>query len=371
MSTSLPSENYKRRIEALYKRKPNRTLANMERLAEKYGHPEKSYKTIHIAGTNGKGSVSTKIATALEAEGYKVGLFTSPHLSSFTERIRINGTPISEEALLRWLPDDEEGSFFEITTLLAFRYFAAEKVDYAVIETGLGGRLDATNIIRPLLSIITSISLDHTDLLGETLDAIAYEKGGILKPGVPAIVGPTADYYEGAQVVKGSFLNFDAENSAVAMAALQHLGVSLPAIQKGISVRPPCRMESLGARIILDVAHNPAGFAELARAFEGQPLTLCLALSKNKDIQTCLKLLKPIAKNVIATTSSNERTLCAEALKTELLKAGYPLESIHLCPSPSEAAKLGLTFKDKLLITGSFFIMAEARESALKLDQKS
>jgi dihydrofolate synthase/folylpolyglutamate synthase len=338
----------------------------MERLAEKYGHPEKNYQTIHVAGTNGKGSVTTKIATALEAEGFKVGLYTSPHLASFTERIRINGTPISEETLLSFLPDDEEGSFFEITTLLAFRYFAHEKVDYAVIETGLGGRLDATNIIRPVLSIITSISLDHTDLLGDTVEAIACEKGGILKPGVPAIVGPTADFYEGVQVVRGVFENFDAENSAIAAAALRKLGVSERSIEKGIAARPPCRMEAIGERVILDVAHNPAGFAMLARAFQGHKVNVCLALSKNKDIQTCLKYLKPIAKKVIVTTSSSERTLSAEALKDELLSAGYPPESLTLSPSPSDAVKLGLTLEGKLLITGSFFIMAEARESALK-----
>jgi dihydrofolate synthase/folylpolyglutamate synthase len=343
----------------------------MERLAEKYGHPESAYKTIHIAGTNGKGSVSTKIAAALQAEGYKVGLYTSPHITSFTERIRINGTPIAEEALLKWLPDNEEGSFFEITTLLAFRYFEAEKVDYAVIETGLGGRLDATNIIRPLLAIITSISLDHTDLLGETLEAIAAEKGGILKPGVPAIVGPTANYYENVQVVEGQFSSFDAENSAIAEAALKILGVSDAALQKGLLAMPPCRMESIGNRVILDVAHNQAGFEKLAQAFCGQKVNICLALSKNKDIQTCLKLLKPIAKNIIATSSSNIRTLSAEALKDELVRAGYSEGSLHLCPSPSEAVKLGLSLEGKLLITGSFFIMAEARESALKLDQKS
>ena len=161
-------------------------LQNVERLQEILHYPDRSFTSIHVAGTNGKGSVCIKVARALEKAGYRTGLYTSPHISSFRERIRINGKMITEEAVESILPPlfkviEEAGipaTFFEITTFLAFLYFAREKVDFAVLETGLGGRLDATNIVSPCLSVITSISLDHTEILGGSCEEIAHEKGG-------------------------------------------------------------------------------------------------------------------------------------------------------------------------------------------------
>lgn len=164
-------------------------------LDEHFGHPHKSYKTIHVAGTNGKGSCSHTIAAMLQAEGYKVGLYTSPHLVDFRERIRVNGTCLPEQYVIDFVEKERSffeplhPSFFELTTAMAFKYFQDEKVDYAVIEVGLGGRLDCTNIISPILSIITNISLDHTQLLGDTLGKIAFEKAGIIKEGVPVVIG--------------------------------------------------------------------------------------------------------------------------------------------------------------------------------------
>lgn len=160
-----------------------------------YGHPHRCYRTIHVGGTNGKGSTSHTIAAVLQASGYRVGLFTSPHLLDFRERIRVNGEMVSEDFVCRFveeakpLIEERSPSFFEITTLMAFDYFRQAQVDFAVIEVGLGGRLDCTNIISPIASVITSISKDHTQLLGDTLEAIAREKAGIIKPHTPVIIG--------------------------------------------------------------------------------------------------------------------------------------------------------------------------------------
>lgn len=170
-------------------------LDNMLKLDEHYGQPHTKFKSIHIAGTNGKGSVSHTIAAHLQVSGYKVGLYTSPHLVDFSERIRINGQPISEEYVIDFVEQGKEffeatgSTFFEIATEMAFKYFSDNDVDIAVIEVGLGGRLDSTNIITPIISVITNVSADHTKLLGSSLEQIAMEKGGIIKDAVPVIIG--------------------------------------------------------------------------------------------------------------------------------------------------------------------------------------
>ena len=170
-------------------------LTNILALSERLGNPEKKFKSIHIAGTNGKGSTSHMLAAILQKAGYKTGLYTSPHLHDFRERIRINGHVIPENNVIRFTEyiqdsiEQIEPSFFEITVAMAFDWFAKEKIDIAVIETGLGGRLDSTNIISPEVSVITNISYDHMDLLGETLQKIAFEKAGIIKPGIPVVIG--------------------------------------------------------------------------------------------------------------------------------------------------------------------------------------
>lgn len=172
-------------------------LDNAFKISEYFGHPYKEFPCIHVGGTNGKGSVSHGLASVLQQAGYKVGLYTSPHLVHFNERIKINGTPIEDKFILNWLNNHEkiipivQPSFFEITTFLAFDYFKQHQVDYAVIEVGLGGRLDTTNLISPLVSIITNVSYDHQQFLGDTLQQIAYEKAGIIKPLTPVIVGET------------------------------------------------------------------------------------------------------------------------------------------------------------------------------------
>ncbi len=178
---------------AAYKADLNNTIA----LDEYFNHPHKTFKTIHVAGTNGKGSTSHMLASVLAKAGYKVGLYTSPHLKDFRERIRINGVVISEQEVVNFVEKNQpifekvKPSFFEMTVALAFDYFAREKVDVAVIEVGLGGRLDSTNIITPELSVITNISFDHTDLLGDTLPKIAFEKAGIIKSNIPVVISQT------------------------------------------------------------------------------------------------------------------------------------------------------------------------------------
>lgn len=175
-------------------------LSNTKALDKHFGHPHRSYKTIHVAGTNGKGSCSHTIAAILQACGYKVGLYTSPHIIDFNERIRINGNRIPEAYVVRFIEENRDfidslhPSFFEVTTAMAFKYFKDNGVDIAVIEVGLGGRLDCTNIITPILSVITNISFDHTQFLGDTLEKIAAEKAGIIKRGVPVVIGEANEH---------------------------------------------------------------------------------------------------------------------------------------------------------------------------------
>lgn len=199
-------------------------LQNTLALDKHFNHPHTNFKTIHIAGTNGKGSCSHSLASILQEAGYKVGLYTSPHLVDFRERIRVNGQCISEERVVKFVEDERKffeplhPSFFELTTALAFKYFDEQKVDIAIIEVGLGGRLDCTNIISPILSIITNISFDHTQFLGDTLAKIAAEKAGIIKKGVPAIIGEANEETSPVFQSKANEVNSDivfAEDNAI------------------------------------------------------------------------------------------------------------------------------------------------------------
>jgi dihydrofolate synthase/folylpolyglutamate synthase len=201
--------NYTETLQYLFERLPmfhrvgeaayKNSLENTLKLDEIFGHPHRSYKTVHVAGTNGKGSVSHILAAVFQSAGYKTGLYTSPHLKDFRERIKINGQMISEQEVIEWVENypaknnlwNLEPSFFELTAAMAFDYFAKQEVDIAIIEVGLGGRLDSTNIITPEVSVITNIGLDHTNLLGNTLEKIAAEKAGIIKTNVPVVVGLT------------------------------------------------------------------------------------------------------------------------------------------------------------------------------------
>jgi dihydrofolate synthase/folylpolyglutamate synthase len=199
MSLTNPSINhYLQILFNLHNRGIKLGLENTQEFLDLLGNPQKKIKCIHVAGSNGKGSTSSFIASILTEAGYKTGLYTSPHFIRYNERIRINGQIIPDKYVIAFMEEyekliyDTNLTFFEVTTVLAFKYFADKEVDYAIIETGLGGRLDATNVINPLASVITSISLEHTNILGNTIEEIAKEKGGIIKPGVPLFFGQNA-----------------------------------------------------------------------------------------------------------------------------------------------------------------------------------
>jgi len=330
-------------------------LQNINRLHELLGCPmdNERVKVIHVAGTNGKGSVSLKIARSIELSSpnnngdIKVGLFVSPHISSFRERMSVNGVPITEQEVEEYMPRifhlceefDIPATFFEITAALAFLYYKEKGVNYVVLETGLGGRLDATNILKqPALCVITSIGLEHTRILGETIPEIAREKGGIMKSGCPVLVGPScphdvlrqqsvelnvSEYLTPSDIIdnipsaeeENSNVDYDVENSHIAAAAVKIVASTSPSlkelltdeiIQKGTSERPPCRFEELSIQnvvttnnvklqVILDVAHNPPAMKyliqKLRATYPGKRYRFVVGMSADKDLGLCGRML--------------------------------------------------------------------------------
>ena len=302
----------------------------MESLCAAWNFPQKKFRSIHVAGTNGKGSVSTKIARVLSLSGYSTGLFTSPHLISYRERIDVNGQSISQEDLIDLFYEISstyeklhlQPTFFEFTTLLGFLYFLRKEVNVAVIEVGLGGKEDPTNVITPVISVITSIGMDHMSILGPTLEAIASEKAGIIKPEVPVILGPKAclsSICKYANSIKSPYLAvqeecsfFDHENSRIALTALRQVEKDFPlmpaALEEGLSLRPPCRFETFFASdpiakrhpffpeaVVLDVAHNPQALLSLFQAMEmhfpKRSYRILFGISRDKDIVTCARMI--------------------------------------------------------------------------------
>lgn len=374
-------------------------LDNCNRLNAALGYPDRHFASIHVAGTNGKGSVTKKIAAGLEHEGYKTGHYTSPHISCFRERIRINGEMITEQSVEELLPKvfyaaealQVPATFFELTTLLAFLYFAKQQVDFAVLETGLGGRLDATNIISPKLTVITSITLEHTDILGKTVEEIAQEKAGIIKPNVPVVLGPRLPHQLFKQraienncpciSVEGGYSNFDDENKAVAKTALELLGVSNEAITYGLSAQLPCRIEQVTSQekasqcIILDVAHNPDGlhhlFAAIRQRWPNKFIRVICGLSKTKDIPKCVQILQKNAGRFHLVEAPNGRGILTEDLRRHLLAEHVADRLITIDNSITVSihrALLEASENEIILICGTFFIMSEAR-AALGIDE--
>lgn len=379
-------------------------LSTMQRINQLLGSPDRSFISIQVAGSNGKGSVTTKVARALQLSGYKTGCYTSPHLASFRERIQVNGINISEAEVERDLKvvidmvrrEGLPATFFELTTALAFFYFARSGVRVAVLETGLGGRLDATNIVSPVLSVITSISLEHTDILGTTCDAIAREKGGIIKPDVPVVLGPTADLppIRKSALEKSSPLvvvakvdgDFDEENSAIARVVLEQLSAIIPvtpeAICQAIQSRPPCRFECvpegvlqksrlaiLPIDIVLDVAHNPGAMLRLSEALEtrffDRSLHIVCGFSKDKDVVGCLKILSPQAASFAFIQANHERSIPAQVLVQLANDAKIHADQISGWNSISRALDHSIQAARAsggvVVVCGSFFIMAEVR----------
>lgn len=374
-------------------------LANTLVLDEYFGHPHTQFKTIHVGGTNGKGSTSHSLASVLQSAGYKVGLFTSPHLKDFRERIRINGEMISEKYVVDFVEQHRSffeplyPSFFELTTAMAFKYFADEKVDVAVIEVGLGGRLDCTNIITPILSIITNISFDHVNLLGNTLEKIASEKAGIIKHGVPVVIGETTSktrtVFEtkanevGTQIVFAEEKeipeipfelggDYQQKNLRTIMTALSILRNAFNISEQNISygLSNVCEQTGLMGRwqtlkecpkTVCDVGHNVGGFEYIVKQLTRQQyktLRIVIGMVNDKDINGVLALLPKDAKYYF-TKAKVARALQPEELQEKAKE--YELNG-NCYPSVTEAYEAAVkeaSTDDFIFIGGSCFVVAE------------
>lgn len=423
---------YHQTIEYLYSRTPmfqnvgnkayKEGLSNTVILDNMTGHPHKLFKSIHIAGTNGKGSVSHTIAGILQSTGLKVGLYTSPHLVDFRERIRINGQPIDQNFVVKFIEDykdvieDIKPSFFEITTALAFSYFAEREVDIAVIETGLGGRLDCTNIIKPILSVITNIGFDHTALLGSTLEQIATEKAGIIKPKTPVVIGEytpeTKGVFEtkanetGSQIIyaQDNNLILSEENRSIdcvyyktkdlyikselagycqnknantilhAAYKLQELGLKITDndILKGFAniiettgLRGRWQKVSSHPLIVCDTAHNSHGIKYIAQQLENYSdrkeysnIRIVVGMVKDKDISTALALLPKNAKYYF-TQASVERSATAAEIQKIGLSLGLHGNTYNTVPQAIAAARAEASPNDFIFVGGSTFVVAD------------
>ena len=370
-------------------------LDNVMELDAAYGNPHKQFKTIHIAGTNGKGSVSHTLAAILQSAGYKVGLYTSPHLKDFSERIRVNGKPISEQYVIDFVLEADEiiaklnPSFFEITTLMAFTYFAHENVDVAVIETGLGGRLDSTNIISPVLSVVTNVSFDHVNLLGDTLEKIAFEKAGILKSGIPAVVGEmpselrpifTARTEEVvfAEDTAASDYEFELKgycqekNKKTILSAVEILKNEFNITEENIKngLKNVVELTSLMGRwqklstsplVIADTGHNVAGMQYIVSQIadiKADVKRLVIGMVGDKDITSMLKLLPKDATYYFC-NASIPRALPAADLKAKAAEFGLQGSAYASVAEALAAAKRDASESDFIFIGGSNFTVAE------------
>ena len=380
-------------------------------LDEHFGHPHQKYKTIHIAGTNGKGSSSHTLAAILQSQGYKVGLYTSPHLVDFRERIRVNGECVPEQYVIDFVEENRaffeplHPSFFELTTAMALKYFAEQKVDYAVIEVGLGGRLDCTNIITPILSIITNISFDHTQFLGNTLAEIAGEKAGIIKPGVPVVIGEylleTRPVFENKAKAENAPIlfaqdfdvtrlensetcdvdmelkgSYQERNKKTILAALhilrQKLAISDEAIREGFA--HVCELTGLRGRweklndaplTICDTGHNLAGWNYLApqiNAVKAETKHIVFGMVDDKDVAHVLQLLKEMLENRVKyywTQPSTKRAIPVEKLSELALKLGLHGSLYHSVKEAYNAAIENAEKDDFVFVGGSSYVVAD------------
>lgn len=388
-------------------------LENTLVLDEHFGHPHRNFRTIHVAGTNGKGSCSHTLAAILQEAGYRTGLYTSPHLVDFRERIRVNGQPIPEEYVIRFVEEERSffeplsPSFFELTTAMAFRYFADQKVDVAIIEVGLGGRLDCTNIIRPDLCIITNISFDHTQFLGSTLAQIASEKAGIIKQDIPVVIGETTPetrpvFAEKAQAVqapicfaedhvpeeysdmdyelKGLYQEKNRRTLLTALPLLKKAGYHLSeqAIRNGFA--HVCELTGLMGRwqklqdaptLICDTGHNVGGITYIAEQLKQQTyrkLHIVMGMVNDKDIRGVLALL-PRDADYYFTKASVKRALPEAELARLANAAGLQGECYPDVPTAVRAAQEKSLPEDFIFVGGSSFIVADllASRDALNL----
>jgi dihydrofolate synthase / folylpolyglutamate synthase len=405
---------------AAYKEDLHNTIA----LCNSIGNPQNNFKTIHIAGTNGKGSTSHMLAAILQSAGYKTGLYTSPHIKDFKERIRVNGEMIKEQAVVEFVArakatsDKINPSFFELTVAMAFDYFAAEQCDIAVIETGLGGLLDSTNIITPILSIITNIGYDHQHILGNTLQEIATQKAGIIKENVPVVIGETlpetrqifidtankknAEIFFASEmfctinaVVENNNLIcevddimtcktlqiplgltglYQAKNICTVLESIEQLknigiNISKTALHKGLlqvkemtGLRGRWEILKQSPTIIIDVAHNKDGISQviyqLETTYPNTNFHFVLGFVKDKDIAEVL-ILFPKNANYYFTNAHIPRALPIVELADKATSAGLLGENFDDVNDAIAAAKNNATANDVIMICGSFFVIAE------------
>jgi dihydrofolate synthase/folylpolyglutamate synthase len=419
--------NYQQSLNYLYNRLPvfhisggsayKPGLDNTIRLLAALNNPHRKFKTIHIAGTNGKGSVSHMLAAVMQQSGYKTGLYTSPHLVDFGERIRINGIMINEDYVVQFvenykdLVEQVQPSFFELTMAMAFSYFAHESVDIAIIETGLGGRLDSTNIITPELSIITNIGMDHTDFLGNTLSKIAYEKAGIIKSGIPVVIGEVLDetrtiFTEKASETKSKLIfaeekhslhtlesnnkelivtnnvdkweseltgNYQLKNIATLLAAIDELkfkSYTIPDIKLKEGLKNVCKLTGLRGRWevlsehplqIADTGHNVDGINAVVKQLNNYTNRkhIVIGMVNDKDVSGVLKLL-PTSATYYFTNAQVKRALPATELKKLAQEFNLSGNAYSTIKAAIEAARQSAGADGLILITGSNFVVGEA-----------
>ncbi|HEX7193940.1 MAG TPA: folylpolyglutamate synthase/dihydrofolate synthase family protein, partial [Chthoniobacterales bacterium] len=351
--------------------------------------PQKSLKVIHVAGTNGKGSVCAMLDSLARSAGIRSGLFTSPHLVRFNERIRVDGNPIGDDSVVSGLHrirdqlhDDYYPTFFEITTALALGYFRAANVDLVILETGLGGRLDATNIVTPLASVLTSIDLDHQRWLGNTIDEIALEKAGIIKPAIPVVSVPqiaqvrsvieqvalerSAPLYYVNRPISDMFVGLPGShqriNGALACETLVHAGFHLTEQERreGLAnVFWPGRFQRLGARIVLDGAHNPAASQRLIETWEEcvgkERPTIIFGGLREKDLLQMLSVLSKIAARFYVVPVQSRRAAAPDEIQA-LVPENVPSSTFN---SVTDALELAQESDELILVTGSLFLVGE------------
>jgi len=371
-------------------------LKNPRALAAHAGNPHERLRFTHVAGTNGKGSVCAMLESICREAGMKTGLFTSPHLLSFRERIQVNRQPVSEaqvvrlveclQALMRNFPADRLPTFFEVVTVMALEHFAREEVDIVLWETGLGGRLDATNIVTPLASVITPIDLDHQQYLGDTLEQIAAEKAGIIKPGIPVFSAPqepaalavlqTTALRAGApfSIASGETITrlpgrHQRQNAALAKRVIKEALAAVPekAIEAGLTkvqwaARAQC-FEMDGRKVVIDAAHNPASaeaFADvLQEDFAGQRPTLLLGMLADKNWDSNVATLAPLAGRVVCVPVNSERGLNPDQLA---IAARAHCAEVECAGSVSAGWEL-VRSEPLVAVTGSLYLIGEVMDS--------
>ncbi len=344
-------------------------LARIYRLLEKMGNPQNELKIIHIAGTNGKGTVSAMLADAITRAGFTTGLFTSPWVTDYREQIQIDGAFISKKDFSSYIEKyrDNDCTEFEFLTAVMYKYFFDRRVDYAVVECGMGGLEDATNAIcTPELAVITSVSVDHTNFLGDTLDEIALNKAGIIKKNGRVVLYPnpkTHNLFQ-TQCKKCNSVLYSVDdagdsrlnNIRTVKTALDVLGIRSPVKEVAL----PARQEYIGQNIMLDGAHNPDGIKALIKHLPKREITAVIGMMRDKNVRECIKMIAPLCKKIITTTPSNPRAMIAQELKAiakmyckDVEAVEQPIDAVHTADY------------DFLLVCGSFYLARDVRKELL------